>query len=294
MRQANPAYGDFLSAKSLQIKADRAKRMPASEATYRNFNLNQRVDPSSPLITQSVWQKNEGKPDDSAMDLSLYLGLDLSERTDLTALARIVQDAEKIWHVWAEFFAPSIGLAERSRRDRVPYDVWARDGWITLTPGASVDYEIPATRLLELCDSHTVRAVAFDRWRMSVFVKELARIMGIETRAEDMADRVREIVPLQPHGQGYRDMSPAIEIMMSALFNGTVRHGKNPVLTWCAANAKATRNPMGDQKLDKSKSTGRIDGIQALAMAFGGSGMITEGVKGPSVYEGRGIVEVRL
>ena len=294
MRQANPAYGDFLSAKSIQTKAERAIRMPALEATYRNFNLNQRIDPTSPLIARLVWQSCASAPDRTALDGTVYAGLDLSARNDLTALSYIAQDDEKIWHVWVEFFAPSIGLLDRSRRDRVPYDVWARDGLITLTPGASVDYEVPAARLLELCADGNVASVAFDRWRMDVFTKEIARLLGVETHADDMAARVLEAVPLKPHGQGFRDMAPAIDAMESALLNRQIRHGGNPVLTWCAANARATRDPAGNRKLDKSKATGRIDGIQALAMAFGGAGMITEGSTGPSVYEERGIVEMGL
>lgn len=43
----------------------------------------------------------------------------------------------------------------------------------------------------------------------------------------------------------------------------------NPVLTMCAANAVATRDAAGNRKMDKSKATGRIDGIVALAMAVG-------------------------
>ena len=294
LRQANPGFGDFVSATSLLAKAERARRIPTLEATYRNYNLNQRVDPSSPLISQSVWKSCAGELDTAALGGTIYAGLDLSARNDLTALVYMAQDAARLWHVWAEFFAPSIGLIERARRDRVPYDIWAREGLITLTPGASVDYEIPAARLIELCEGGEVAVVAFDRWRMDVFTKELARLLGIDTRAEDAADRVLEVVPLKRHGQGFRDMSPAVELMESALLNGQIRHGGNPVLTWCAANARVVRNPVGDRKLDKSKSTGRIDGIQALAMAFGGAGMITEGPAGPSVYEGRGIVEIGI
>jgi phage terminase large subunit-like protein len=294
MRQANPAYGDFLRAESIQLKAERARRMPSNEATYRNLNLNQRIDPSSPLISRSAWQACAGEPDLAALEGVIFAGLDLSARNDLTALVYMAQDDDHRWHVWAEFFAPSIGVIDRARRDRVPYDVWARDGWITLTPGASVDYEVPATRLLELCADHSVSVVAFDRWRIDVFAKELARCMGLDTQTDDMAVRVSEGVPLQPYGQGFKDMAPAIDLMESALLNGQIRHGANPVLTWCAANARATRDPAGNRKLDKSKATGRIDGIQALAMAFGGAGKITVGPEGPSVYEERGLYEIPI
>jgi phage terminase large subunit-like protein len=64
-------------------------------------------------------------------------------------------------------------------------------------------------------------------------------------------------------------MSPALDALESDMLNGTFRHDGNPVLTWCAANAVAVRDPAGNRKLDKSKATGRIDGMVALAMARG-------------------------
>lgn len=291
MRQANPGYGDFVSAESMQLKADRARRMKSAEATFRNFNLNQRVEATDPLIPQSVWRSCSAEPDPAALGEDIYAGLDLSARTDLTALV-YGAEAGGDWHVWAEFFAPSIGIAQRSRRDRVPYDTWAEMGLITTTPGASVDYEVPGARIIELCESGHVVSVAFDRWRIDVFLKELARLLGIDTHAEDMAARVLEVVPLRPYGQGFRDMAPAIDALETALLNGKLRHGNNPVLTMCAANARATRDPAGNRKLDKIKSAGRIDGLQALAMAFGGANKIAEGVAGPSVYESRGMLEI--
>jgi len=64
-------------------------------------------------------------------------------------------------------------------------------------------------------------------------------------------------------------MSPALDATETAFLNEQVRHGGHPVLTMCAANAVVVRDAAANRKLDKSKSTGRIDGMQALAMAFG-------------------------
>lgn len=277
---ANPLYGDVLNPKVVREQAEAARRMPSRESAFRNLVLNQRIDQTSPLIPRAVWVSCAAEPDLEVLRAGVvYVGLDLSARNDLTALAYMAQDAERSWHTWVDFFAPEVGLHDRARRDRVPYDVWADQGLIKLTPGASVDYEVPARRLIELCDDYDVHVIAFDRWRMDVFKKELERLGYNE-------------LPMKPHGQGFRDMSPAIDSLEAALLNGKVRHGGNPVLTWCAANAKATRDPAGNRKLDKSKPTGRIDGIQALAMAFGAAGMITEEKQGPSVYEARGLLEI--
>jgi phage terminase large subunit-like protein len=76
-------------------------------------------------------------------------------------------------------------------------------------------------------------------------------------------------LPLIEWGQGFKDMSPAIDTLESELLNGRIAHGNHPVLTMCAANAVISRDAAGNRKLDKHKATGRIDGLVAMAMAFG-------------------------
>src|SRR5690606_10986069 len=107
------------------------------------------------------------------------IGLDLSARHDLTALVLIGRDEDGDGHVRPEFFAPQVGVEDRSERDREPYDVWGREGHITLSPGSSVDYRYVAEKLAELCDDLNVVAVSFDRWRMDVLKRELSA-MGVE------------------------------------------------------------------------------------------------------------------
>lgn len=255
LKAANPALGDFLNEREVTEQAEAARRMPAREAAYRNLVLNQRVNQQNPLIAPAVWKLNGREPlDDAFKKGKVRIGLDLSARHDLTAIVyRATWEGET--HVRAEFFVPADGLVDRSLRDRVPYDVWTRQGLITATPGASVDYEYVAKRLCELCDDYDVEEIAFDRWRIDVLKAELVRL-NVE-------------LPLIPHGQGFKDMSPAIDVLEGELLNGRLRHGMNPVLTMCAANAVVDTDPAGNRKLNKAKSTGRIDGIVALAMALG-------------------------
>lgn len=253
---ANPAYGDFLNAAEVRAQADAARRMPSLEAGYRNLILNQRINQASPLISRRVWESCGGAADDGVLaDGAVYLGLDLSSRNDLTALAMVARGDDQVWHVRMHYFAPLDGLADRARRDRAPYDLWARDGFLTATPGASVDYAFVADLLSQIAREHDVAALAYDRWRMDVLKAELARI-GLE-------------LPLKEFGQGFRDMSPAIDSLEANLMNGKLRHGMHPILTWNAANAIGVKDPAGNRKMDKSKATGRIDGLVALAMALG-------------------------
>ena len=248
--------------------------MPSREAAYRNLVLNQRIDQRTPLIARAVWEACAGEADLEELRTGVvFVGLDLSARNDLTALVTVVRDLSGVWHWFPEFFAPLEQLRERSLRDRAPYDVWHQQGFLTATPGASVDYEIVARRLCELCDDFDVQAIAFDRWRIDVLQRELQRL-----------DRE---LPLKPFGQGFKDMSPALDTVESELLNGRIRHGAHPVLTWNAANAVATRDPAGNRKLDKMKARGRIDGLVAATMAMGLASQLPAAL--PSVYESRGL-----
>lgn len=268
LKAANPAYGDFLNAEYCREMAEKARRMPSREAAYRNLILNQRVNMHNPFVTRSVWEMNAREPDFEQCH-EYYIGLDLSARNDLTALVLIGRDADGGIHVRPEFFAPLIGVEDRAERDREPYDVWGREGLITLTPGSSVDYRYVAERMAELCDDFTVKQIAFDRWRMDVLKRELSAI-GAD-------------LPLVEFGQGFKDMTPALESLEALLLAGAVRHGSHPVLDMCAENAVAVMDPAGNRKLDKSKATGRIDGLVALAMAVGKASADPVAIKKPLV-----------
>ena len=252
-KEANPALGAFRNVDDLAEQAKQAARMPSAENTFRNLCLNQRVSAVSPFISVGVWKSCAGAVLDYG-NAPVWCGLDLSSRTDLTALV-IVGRIAGVWHVRPHFWTPENGLAERCRRDRAPYDVWIRQGYLNTTPGSTVDYEFVAQDIGAILGELDVRAIAYDRWRISLLQKELDE-QGIQ-------------LPLVEFGQGFKDMSPALEALEAELLNGRVAHGGHPVLTMCAASAIVATDPAGNRKLDKHKATGRIDGMAALAMAFG-------------------------
>ncbi|WP_041716037.1 terminase large subunit [Alicycliphilus denitrificans] len=251
-RAANPALGLFRSEDDLREQMTQAQRMPSMENSARNLLLNQRVSTESPFVSPDVWKANCANL--RSFDGPVFAGLDLSARTDLTALV-IVGQVDDVWHVQAHFWTPEQGLADRARRDRAPYDVWHRQGFLRTTPGATVDYEHVAADMLEILADMDVQAIAYDRWRIDLMRKEL--------------DKLGADLPLIEWGQGYKDMAPALDALEAELLNGRIAHGMHPVLTMCAANAVVTKDPTGARKLDKAKATGRIDGLQALAMAMG-------------------------
>lgn len=260
IKAANPAFGDFQNADEVLAMAEDARRMPSREPEYRNLILNQRVEMFAPFISRSVWAACGERVSEDWRGLPVWGGLDLSAVSDLTSKLYIAPIDEK-WHVKPTFWLPKEGLKEKSRTDRVPYDLWAEQGFLRTAPGRSVDYEFVAATLYVDCEEMDVRKIAFDRWNFRHLRPWLTKAGFSEAQVE--GDRAI----FEEFGQGFVSMSPALRALESDLLEGRIVHGNHPVLTMCAANAVVTSNPAGDRKLDKAKATGRIDGMITLAMA---------------------------
>ncbi|MBW6531917.1 terminase large subunit [Sphingomonas sp. RRHST34] len=273
-RAANPALGTFRSEAELLAAAEKASRMPSAENGFRNLYLNQRVNRFSPFIAPGVWLDCAGPVSDEAFEKGrVFGGLDLAETTDLCAFV-LVASWEAKWHVKAWFWKPGQTVDDHGKRDRVPYRRWVDEGLIETTPGVAVDYEFVATKIGEITSGMDVARIGFDRYRFKTLEAQLQKL-GV-------------VLPFEPFGQGHVSMAPAMDSTEIAFLNGQVAHGGHPVMTMCAANAVVEKNAAGDRKLNKAKSTGRIDGMVALVMAMGVAS--AEAEAGPSVYEERGLL----
>lgn len=252
---ANPALGDFLSMDEVRRQATQARRMPAKEPSFRNLILNQRVSAERHFLTISEWQANGAAPDiEKLAGRTAFAGLDLSAVRDLTALVLVIPQDDGTFDVLPHFWLPGDALKEREDEDRVPYWAWREGGYLMTTPGATIDPAFIAAKVVELAGLYDLRMLGFDRWRIDTFQRALE-----ETSAQ---------VPMEPFGQGYKDMAPAVDFLERLIAERRIRHGNHPLLTWNAANCVATADPAGNRKLDKVRSRGRIDGVVALAMAL--------------------------
>jgi phage terminase large subunit-like protein len=257
-KAANPAMGEFRSLQDLADFATIADRNPADENSFRWLFLNQRIEANSPFVSKNVWKSCAAQPSD-LVGVPVYGGLDLSEVNDLTACVFVGRDAG-VLNVKPTFWLPGDGLAEKSRSDRVPYDVWKREGFLNAVPGRTVDYEFVACWLYSQFEKYDIRKIAFDRWNWRHFKPWLLAAGFTEEKLE---------AHFVGFGQGFQSMSPALRDLEAELLNGKLAHGGHPLLSMCAANAVVQSDPAGNRKLSKSKSTGRIDGMVALAMAIG-------------------------
>jgi len=257
IRKANPHFDNFMNKEEVLRQGSDAKRLPSREPAYRNLILNQRVEARSPFISRSIWQESGGAPN-SLEGQAVFAGLDLSSVSDLTALVLVGEDGD----VLPIFWLPDEGLAEKSRNDRVPYDQWARDGYLQTCPGRAIEYEFVAEYLRWVFDHYNVVRLNFDRYNMRHLRPWLEKAGFSDDELELFVE----------YGQGFKDMSPALRELESRLLSRKLRHGNHPVLSMCAANAVAVSDPAGGRKFTKAKTTGRIDGMVALAMALAAVG----------------------
>lgn len=181
-----------------------------------------------------------------------YVGLDLSSTKDLTAAVAVFPDDDG-FDVLPQFFVPQESIRERSNRDRVPYDQWAREGFLIATPGNVVDYEAVRQTLKDWGAEFQVREIAFDPWNATDLVTRLQEQDGFTC------------VPMR---QGFASLSAPTKSLEKAVLSKTLRHDGHPVLRWCVSNVSVESDATGNLKISKKVSTERIDGVAALVMAI--------------------------
>lgn len=286
---SNPALGDFLSDADMLEAARTAENMPSSESGFRNLRLNQRISSTARFMSPTVWKANSGEQDPESLRLGrITAGLDLSMKNDLSAL---VLDAyhDREHNLFPYFWTPLGNIKAREKRDRVPYSLWVEQGFLNGTPGNTINYRYIAEQVQKIHEEYHIDELRFDRWRIEDFQRELNNI-GCESYIKDKEEPQSETaLCLVSHGQGWKDMNPAIEAVDDIFSEGKGKHNNHPVLTMCASNTVVEMDPAGSRKFAKHKSTGRIDGMVAMAMACNGA-ELPEEEDTESVYEDKEMV----
>lgn len=251
--KCNPALGDFRSLEEMRTMAARAKEIPAQENTFRRLYLNQWTEQASRWISMEAWDACAVPVDRAALrGRRCFVGMDLSTTKDLTALAAVFPDDAGGFDVLTQCFIPADNIQERVKRDRVPYDQWAKDGHVIATAGNVVDYEAVRKVINKWGAEFDVREVAFDPWNSSALVTQLQEQDGFTC------------VQLR---QGFGSLSAPTKSLERHVLSKTIRHGGHPVLRWCIGNIATESDPAGNIKISKKVSTERIDAAAALVNA---------------------------
>lgn len=260
--QANPSLGTAKSLESMRETAITAKNKPADERLFRWLDLNQWITTKLttwlPLdlfdATVGDWSRAD------LLDKECYLGIDLSSTTDLTALCAVFppQGEQLDWRVIWDPFIPADALNERVKKDHVPYDQWAKQGWLTVTEGNVVDYTKVKERILELKKFHKVIEVCADRAFATMLIQELEK----------------ESLTCVDIPQTFLSMTNPLNETERLLREKKLTHEASTIARWCFGNASIAKNGNGQIKLvkeHKGKSvvrTRRIDLVSAWADAM--------------------------
>lgn len=274
--KANPSLGITFGLDKVQDACNSAKNNPAEENVFRQLRLNQWVKQEVRWMPMDKW-------DACAYDVRerdllgrvCYGGLDLSSTTDLTAFVLVFPplDDDDKFQVLPYFWLPEEAIKLRVNRDHVPYDLWARQGFLNTTEGSVIHYSFVEQFISRLGEKFNIREIAFDRW-------------GATQIAQDLEGLGFTMVQF---GQGYGSMSPPTKELMNLTLEGRIAHGGHPVLRWNMDNVFVEQDAAGNIKPSKRKSTEKIDGCVAMIMGLDRAVRVGN-LSAESVYDSRGLL----
>ncbi len=253
--QANPCLGVTVQLAELRSVVTKAKGDPASLNGVLRLRLGVWTQSHTAWMPMDKWDACAGEVDREALKgRPCFAGLDLSTSIDTSAFVMIFppHGEDDQWRVLPEFFLPADNVEARVKRDRVPYDVWNRQGLFNLTEGNVIDYDVIRTRIKALGNDYDIKEIAFDRWGAQQIVTQLTG----------------DGLTMVQFGQGFASMGAPTKRLMELVLAGELAHGGNPVLRWMAGNVMVEIDPAGNIKPSKSKSREKIDGITALCMGI--------------------------
>lgn len=267
----------------LRRQVEQAKSMPSQENIVKRLNFCCWTESITRWIPADRWNACSQAVDAEILKgRSCYGGLDLSNSLDLTAWVLVFPpiDENGKYEVLCRFFLPEDNMRERVQRDKVPYDVWARQGYIMLTPGNIIDYDFVLKQIEQDSKDYVIEELAFDRWGSQKITTDLQEL-GFEIEGKKN---------LVQFGQGFGSMSAPTKELEKMVLAAEIAHGGNPVLSWNVSNVAIRTDAAENKKPDKEKSTERIDGAVALIMAIGRAMLKTQTI---SIYESMSVEEIK-
>lgn len=264
--KCNPNFGKSVKVQYLREQAQRAKNDPTALNAFLRLHLNAWTQQDERAILPHKWAACSSDPKGDPVAIRArwmqelkgkycFAGDDLSSTLDITAAPVLFfprQPGLERPRVLPFFYVPHDTIIERSKKDRVPYDVWARQGFIIETPGNVADYDSVREQHRRLGQEFRIRQIRFDDWNATQLTTQLQGD-GFE---------------MLKHGQGFASMSAPTKELLRMVACAEFDHGNNPVLTWMADNLVIEQDAAGNLKPSKAKAREKIDGIAALVMAI--------------------------
>ncbi|WP_246737854.1 MULTISPECIES: terminase large subunit [Rhizobium] len=245
-----PPYPDIDGMRQMVREAE---HRPADREMFRQLHLNIWLDgAANPEWDLGIWDENAGELDLSSWEgRRAWIGVDLSKRIDLSAVATAIEldDGRLALHV--QSFTPEAQLRRRADSDGAPYPLWAEQGWLTVCPGDIVDYSYIESHVRKMADMFTVEEVNFDPY--------MARDMVASLEGSG--------IPVNLFSQGIMNFAKPVVDFEDMMMTRRLVHGGNPLLRWSVGNTVMQRDANENRKPNKDRSSDRIDPTVASIMA---------------------------
>ncbi len=243
-KKANPNYGVSIDKDEFARAAQEAYERPDKLNNFLVKRLNRWTTAAQSYLPYDKWMacKGELPPFESNV-----IGNDLSIADDFSAKISTYKK-DGIIYIKSKFYIPKDTIQDRERELKVPLFAWVRDGYITATPGVSVDYDYiikDIEKELEACE-----AFCYDPYKAAVIVNKLETEHGFES-----------CIPIR---QGFLTLSAATKYLLDLIRDSKVVHDGNPVMNWMISNMTILTDPSGNIKPNKSDPNAKIDGVAAL------------------------------
>lgn len=251
---ANPNLGVSVMPEFLREQVKRAVDEPETENGIRRLHFNQRTEQETRAIVMDRWDACVGEIDMDALAKCPCVGaVDAAAKIDLAAwvMEFLLPDGRYCW--LPRFFCPAGTIRLREKKDKVPYETWAKAGYITATDGDTIDHDVIRDQIIEDCARFRVGHVAFDDWN--------AVQLGTQLQKAKI-----DVVAFPQKAKHFNEPTKAFLALLNA---GLWVLPDNPVLRWQAGNLAVTVGVNDDYLPNKRKSGDKIDGIMAGLMAHG-------------------------
>ena len=269
-KRANPGFGISPTREFLVSEAKKAENSPANLARFMRLHCGIRTKQATRYIALGVWDASAGLVDEERLAGAVcYGGLDLASVSDVTAVNWTFPDGRGGYDAIWRFFVPEGAMKELNKRTADQSAVWARSGFLTVTPGVVLDTDYVFNQITKDAGKFQVQSLGYDRWGANDITKRLSE----------------EGLSCVGVGQGYATMNAPMKELLRLLLSKQYRHGGNPVMRWMVDNLAVKMDPAGNVKPDKDASHDKIDGISAAATALAEMlGALAESVAEPNVW----------
>ena len=246
--KANPNYGVSVDPENLKTQALQAIAIPGKQNDFKTKRLNLWVSAGTAYFHMLAWD-NKCRADIVEAEYGQYpcwFGLDLASKIDLAAFIRLYK-APDHWAVFGDYYLPEDAL-EKGRPNADIYTLWARQGLITATPGATTDYEFIKRDVDEWAHRVKLQEACYDPWQAALFVSQLTA-MGL---------------PMVEIPMNVKNISEPMKTMGAMILDGNLRHDGNPVFSWMLGNVMAKGDAKGNVYPTKERDAAKIDGPVAV------------------------------